>query len=439
MAALYPQTSKLADGKLSKLKDVALTLLHQEPDPEVFLTLDDESKIKVKTMLVVISNAPMFGANFLVAPDASVTDGFLDISVYPDFSKTEVLAYYAQVRSEGFSANEKVQRYRASKVEIKTNPKMKVMADGVMLGKGKVKIKSKPRRRLDDHAGRSCGAPGAREGRQPRSCLLRACPGSRAGALHHKGNKLWQNKQVTNPLRIQRMQPSKLPKQRLPPVQRGDYRTYLFQIGLLAVIGAFTTLTILVKTNPSFPIDLAITQALQSIDSPIFAALMSLISWPGFSPQSFLIPLLIAGILYAFGFQWEAVVALFAALLAPLLNVIVKDYIRRPRPGIDLVHVLKVLDSYSFPSGHVMFYVCFFGFLWFLAYTLLKRSWILYFAAHSARKPDCACGHLAGLSGTALAQRRAGGVPARKPVSGGDDCVLSLGEETLFCTPACGS
>ena len=145
VAALYPTTSKLADGKLSKLKDAALTLLHQEPDPEVFLTLDDESKIKVRTMLVVISNAPMFGANFLVAPDASVTDGFLDVSVFPDFSKTEVLAYFAQVRSEGFSANEKVQRYRASKVEIKTKPKMKVMADGVMLGKGTVKIKSKPR------------------------------------------------------------------------------------------------------------------------------------------------------------------------------------------------------------------------------------------------------------------------------------------------------
>src|SRR5215208_7274002 len=72
VAALYPKANKLADGKLSKLKDVALTLIHQEPEPEVFLTLDDDSKIKVKTMLVVVSNAPMFGANFLVAPDASV-------------------------------------------------------------------------------------------------------------------------------------------------------------------------------------------------------------------------------------------------------------------------------------------------------------------------------------------------------------------------------
>jgi len=144
VAALYPKANKLADGNLSKLKDVALTLIHQQPDPEVFLTLDDESKVKVKTMLVVVSNAPMFGANFLVAPDASLKDGLLDVSVYPDFSKTELLSYYARIRDEGYSANDKVQRYRASKVEIKTNPKMDVMSDGVMLGKGKVEIKSKP-------------------------------------------------------------------------------------------------------------------------------------------------------------------------------------------------------------------------------------------------------------------------------------------------------
>jgi undecaprenyl-diphosphatase len=153
------------------------------------------------------------------------------------------------------------------------------------------------------------------------------------------------------------------------------YRTYLFMIGLIAVVGAFTTLTILVKTTPSFPIDLAITQAIQSITWPPFAALMDLVSWPGFSPQSFLLSFLIIAILYALGFHWEAVAALFAGFFTALVNVIVKDFIKRPRPGIDLVHVFQVLNSYSFPSGHVMYYVGFFGFLWFLAYTLLKRSW----------------------------------------------------------------
>ena len=155
-----------------------------------------------------------------------------------------------------------------------------------------------------------------------------------------------------------------------------DYRRYLFQIGLIAVIGAFVTLMALVKFTPSFPIDLAITRALQSITNPIFAWLMDAISWFGFSPQSFIIPLVIVGVLYAFGFHWESVAASFAAFFPALVNVIVKEYIRRPRPGIDLVHVFQVLNSYSFPSGHVMFYVGFFGFLWFLAYTVLKRSWV---------------------------------------------------------------
>src|SRR5215216_6487024 len=122
VAALYPKANKLANGQLSKIKDVALTLIHHEPDPEVFLTLEDESKIKVKTMLVVVSNAPMFGANFLVAPNASLKDGLLDVAVYPNFSKTELLAYYAKIRAEGFSATEKVQRYRASKLEIRSKP-----------------------------------------------------------------------------------------------------------------------------------------------------------------------------------------------------------------------------------------------------------------------------------------------------------------------------
>lgn len=155
---------------------------------------------------------------------------------------------------------------------------------------------------------------------------------------------------------------------------RREYRTYLFQIGLVAVIGAFTTLTILVKTTPSFPIDVQITRALQSIHSPIFAALMSMVSWPGFLPQTFIIPFLIVGFLYWLGLHWESIASVFAALFTPVVNALVKEYIGRPRPTVDLVEVFRILDSYSFPSGHVMFYVGFFGFMWFLAYTLMKRS-----------------------------------------------------------------
>jgi hypothetical protein len=42
-----PYFIELADGKLSEIKDVAMNLLHQEPDLEVFLRPDNESKIRL--------------------------------------------------------------------------------------------------------------------------------------------------------------------------------------------------------------------------------------------------------------------------------------------------------------------------------------------------------------------------------------------------------
>ena len=154
------------------------------------------------------------------------------------------------------------------------------------------------------------------------------------------------------------------------------YRTVLFRVALFLAIGVFAMLTFLVETTPSFPIDLEITRAIQSIDSPFFEGLMKLISWPGFLPQSIIITLLIAFMLYLYSLRWESVTSLLAATLSGVTNELVKNIIQRPRPPVNLVDVFAVLNSYSFPSGHVMFYVSFFGFLWVLAYTLLKRSLI---------------------------------------------------------------
>ena len=156
--------------------------------------------------------------------------------------------------------------------------------------------------------------------------------------------------------------------------RRREYRTLLFQVAFLLACAAFALLTFIVKTTPSFPIDIQITRTIQLINFPLFSVIMNLISWPGFSPQAFIIPVLIVLVIYTFGLHWEALIALAAALLPGVVNVLVKEFIRRPRPTTDLVDVFRILDSYSFPSGHVMFYVGFFGFLWFLIFTLLRDS-----------------------------------------------------------------
>ena len=143
-ATIYPEANKVASGKFSSIKATGLTFFHQETKPKVFLTFNDESKIDVETMLVMVSNTPMFGKNFMVAPVASLQDGLLDISVYPEFSKVELLRYYAAVMDEGYSGDKKAQHYQARKLKVKASPKLDVMADGVALGKGTVTIKVRP-------------------------------------------------------------------------------------------------------------------------------------------------------------------------------------------------------------------------------------------------------------------------------------------------------
>jgi diacylglycerol kinase (ATP) len=143
VAALYPSTHKFAKGKfqLSKIKDAAQTFIQQDHNSKVYLKMDDDSRVEAETMLVVVSNTPMFGANFLVSPNASLEDGLLDVAVYPNFNKAELVAYYASIMNQGYSDNEKVQHYRVRKLRIKTTPPMAVNADAIDLGNGDVNIK----------------------------------------------------------------------------------------------------------------------------------------------------------------------------------------------------------------------------------------------------------------------------------------------------------
>ncbi|HMN59205.1 MAG TPA: phosphatase PAP2 family protein [Anaerolinea sp.] len=158
-----------------------------------------------------------------------------------------------------------------------------------------------------------------------------------------------------------------------PPHVR-HYRALLFRGTLFIIAGAFGVLTFLVKTTPSFAIDLQITQAIQMIRSPVFNAAMIWLSWPGFTPQSMIIVVLVILFIWISGLHWEAVMALAAAVLSTGVNLLVKDLIHRPRPTAAQVTVIDLLKSYSFPSGHVMFYVGFFGFVAFLVFSLLKPS-----------------------------------------------------------------
>lgn len=153
------------------------------------------------------------------------------------------------------------------------------------------------------------------------------------------------------------------------------YRANLFIGYLFGASVFFLILAVLAKTVAYFTFDVTLTNAVQSFKPAWFNALMVALTWMGFGPQAYIITLLILLFLFASGLKWEMVTALFSVIGSSLLGLGIKVLIDRPRPSADVVVVLNQLSDFSFPSGHVLFFTVFFGFMVFLAFTLLKRSW----------------------------------------------------------------
>jgi membrane-associated phospholipid phosphatase len=156
---------------------------------------------------------------------------------------------------------------------------------------------------------------------------------------------------------------------------RHHYRAILFQAYLVITVVIFLVLAVLAKTVAYFTFDVTITQGIQAIDAGGFGALMYALSWIGFVPQAYVISLVIIVWLYLGGLKWESVVLALSVIGSSVLGLAIKVVIERPRPSVDLVNVVAQLHDYSFPSGHVLYFTTFFGFLLFLAYVLLEHSW----------------------------------------------------------------
>ena len=140
-----------------------------------------------------------------------------------------------------------------------------------------------------------------------------------------------------------------------------------------ACLIGFAALFGLVKARRSDALDVAVTLRLQANRHVLLDRLMGLVSWPGFPPQSRVIPPIGIGLLFLLSLPVEAAF-LVAAWGASLLSTVVKALVRRQRPvaGEKLRVVVAPLGGSSFPSGHVLTYVGFYGFGAYLAEVLIR-------------------------------------------------------------------
>lgn len=144
----------------------------------------------------------------------------------------------------------------------------------------------------------------------------------------------------------------------------------LFIITLIA----FAVLALLAHMYAYFSWDLAAARELQTVRWPGFSQFMRLVSVPGngWIPYALTASTVIAFL--ALARRSEAAALSLSAGGGELLDRLLKLLIARPRPAPGQVAVFHQMTSESFPSGHVTFYVCYFGFLFFVALALLPRG-----------------------------------------------------------------
>lgn len=143
------------------------------------------------------------------------------------------------------------------------------------------------------------------------------------------------------------------------------------------VLAGFSVLALFAHFDTYFDWDLSISRGLQGLNVPGLLEFMRFVSLFGNRWIPWALTIIAVVLFFVFGKRSEAAGLAFSAGGGALVNALLKMFIGRPRPTAELITIHRVLRTESFPSGHVSFYVCFFGFLFFAAFALLPRGSML--------------------------------------------------------------
>jgi YegS/Rv2252/BmrU family lipid kinase len=138
LSDLYPLADGIQHGQLAQIGELLSTFIAANPS-HLKITLDGRVQADTQAHMVLISNMPYLGPNFQVAPGVSFQDGRLDVFVYSDMGKLDLMAYVMQSTGGG-AADERIQHHRVRQITIQATPSMAIVADGVPLGQGRVRI-----------------------------------------------------------------------------------------------------------------------------------------------------------------------------------------------------------------------------------------------------------------------------------------------------------
>jgi membrane-associated phospholipid phosphatase len=159
------------------------------------------------------------------------------------------------------------------------------------------------------------------------------------------------------------------------PAYRSSRRTQVLISIYITEFVLFALLAWFVHFNPILPLDVAITREFQENQNPLLKGFMVAVSFLGNQAIIFTALIFLTALFFwIVRLHLEALFIAGLSIISGITNTLIKLLVSRPRPTTQFVSIFQHATGQSFPSGHVMSYVAFWGLLFSLGLILFKRD-----------------------------------------------------------------
>lgn len=111
---------KFADSGKRGLLTYLENTLHESLSykPETYEIENEEGTVKYKAFLIACANASQYGNNAYIAPQASLTDGLMDVTILEPFTVLDVPSLSYQLFNKTIDQNSRIKTLRTKKIKI---------------------------------------------------------------------------------------------------------------------------------------------------------------------------------------------------------------------------------------------------------------------------------------------------------------------------------
>jgi len=148
-AGIDAEAAQLANSRFRRLPGVAryvaaAVAAFREARPLQVIVHADGTTRRFEALLVAVANTPSYGGGILIAPDAQIDDGWMDLAIVAPLRWSQLLDGLLLTLRTGDIRWPEMQRMRARKLRLEPDRPVMFHGDGEVLGETPVEIEVLP-------------------------------------------------------------------------------------------------------------------------------------------------------------------------------------------------------------------------------------------------------------------------------------------------------